>query len=69
MAVKFFNEVGEFVEVDVSYGYVFMTVKEKVRLGLDLSCLTVVKEFSFMDSNQTVRHRFRCMYYMFSSRS
>ncbi len=28
-----------------------------------------VKEFSFMDSNQTVRHRFRCMYYMFSSRS
>ncbi len=23
---------GEFVEVDVSYGYVFMTVKEKVRL-------------------------------------
>ncbi len=41
MAVKFFYEVGEFVEVDVSYGYVFMTVKEKVRLGLDLSCLTV----------------------------
>ncbi len=29
MAVKFFYEVGEFVEVDVSYGYVFMTVKEK----------------------------------------
>ncbi len=29
----------------------------------------IVKEFSFMDSNQTVRHRFRCMYYMFSSRS
>jgi len=28
-----------------------------------------VKEFSFLDSNQTVRHRFRCMYYMFSSRS
>ncbi len=28
-----------------------------------------VKEFFFMDSNQTVRHRFRCMYYMFSSRS
>ncbi len=28
-----------------------------------------VKEFSFMDSNQTVRLRFRCMYYMFSSRS
>ncbi len=26
----------------------------------------IVKEFSFMDSNQTVRHRFRCMYYMFS---
>ncbi len=29
----------------------------------------IVKEFFFMDSNQTVRHRFRCMYYMFSSRS
>ncbi len=41
MAVKLFYEVGEFVEVDVSYGYVFMTVKEKVRLDLDLSCLTV----------------------------
>ncbi len=39
MDVKFFYEVGEFVEVDVSYGSVFMTVKQKVRL--DLSCLTV----------------------------
>ncbi len=28
----------------------------------------IVKEFSFfLGSNQTVRHRFRCMYYMFSS--
>ncbi len=29
----------------------------------------IVKEFSFLDSNQTGRHRFRCMYYMFASRS
>ncbi len=32
---KVIYEVGEFVEVEVSYGSVFMTVKEKVRLCLN----------------------------------
>ncbi len=38
---KVIYEVGEFVEVEDSYGYIFMAVKEKVRLCLDLSCLTL----------------------------
>ncbi len=40
----------------------------RARESLNEKCFRFVKEFSFfLGSNQTVRHRFRCMYYMFSS--
>ncbi len=47
----------------------FIGAKALVRCDLNGLTVNAVKEFSFLDSNQTVRHRFRCMYYMFSSRS
>ncbi len=48
---------------------VYRRNRHPLKCGAPHTNEKVVKEFSFMDSNQTVRHRFRCMYYMFSSRS